>query len=209
MKLTVFGSTGSVGRQVVAQAIAEGHHVTAHTRSPEKFESAPVNLRIAEGDVLDATSVKSAIQGQDAVICTLGMPLLNTDGLRAKGTNNIIQAMQKTGVRRFICLSGLGVGDSFDSLPLHYRYLIIPVLLRRVYADHKVQEAHIRNSKLDWTIARPGNFTKGAHTGIYRHGFTTIDKSLKIKISHQDVADFMLGQLTDKTYLHQAPGLSY
>ncbi|MEW5957587.1 MAG: NAD(P)H-binding protein, partial [Chloroflexota bacterium] len=64
-------------------------------------------------------------------------------------------------------------------------------------------------SRLDWTIVRPAAFTNGARTSVYRHGFSATDKRLKLKISRADVADFMLKQLTDDTYLHQTPGLSY
>ena len=209
MKLAIFGSTGNVGQHVVAQALAQGHDVTAHTRNPEKFKITHPRLKIIKGDVLDPASVDSATQGQDAVVCTLGMPLMNKEGLRTKGTKNIINAMEKAGVKRFVCLSGLGAGDSLYVLPLHYRYFVIPVVLRRAYADHTTQEALIRNSQLDWTIARPANFTKGKHTSAYKHGLSTIDRSLKLKISYDDVADFMVKQLSDNTYLHQSPGLSY
>jgi putative NADH-flavin reductase len=62
---------------------------------------------------------------------------------------------------------------------------------------------------LDWTIIRPGAFTDGPKTGKYRHGFPGTDRSLTLKISRADVADFMLRQLTDGAYLHKTPGLSY
>ena len=209
MKLAIFGSTGKVGRQVMAQAAEKGHDVTAHARSPEKLEHLHANVVVAKGDVLDYDSVLKTVQGQDAVVCALGMPLLNKDGLRTNGTRNIIRAMEDTGAKRLICLSGLGAGDSFQKLPLFYRYFVFPVILRHVFADHETQEALVRNSRLDWTIARPGNFRDGDLTGTYQHGFSDIDKSLKLKISYADVADFMLKQLGDDTYLHQAPGLSY
>ncbi len=209
MKLTIFGSTGAVGLQLVEQALAQGHEVTAFTRSPEKLTRPHAKLRVLSGDVLDPASVKSAIEGRDAVLCALGMPLLNKEGLRAKGTRHIIQAMEETGVKRFVCLSGLGAGDSRNILPFHYKYIVFPLLMRHLYADHELQESYVMSSKLDSVIARPGSFTGGPHTGIYRHGFTLADKSLKIKISQADVADFMLKQLTDDSYLHKAAAISY
>lgn len=209
MKIAVFGSTGTVGKHVVSQALALGHKVSAHTRHAQKFTCVPPGLQIEEGDVLNFSSVKKTTQGQDVVICTLGMPLLNKEGLRAKGTQNIIRAMAETGVSRLICLSGLGAGDSYDMLPFRYRHIIVPLLMRRLYADHEAQEASIQNSALDWIIARPGSFIKGDHTGSYQHGFTAANKSLKFKVSPADVADFLLKQLTDNTYLHRAPCVSY
>ncbi len=209
MKLTVFGSTGSVGKIIVQQALALGHQVVAHTRSPEKIAQPHRQLKVAKGDVLDMASVESAIKGADAVICALGMPLMNREGLRAKGTKNIVAAMEKADVKRFVCLSGLGAGDSRSMLPWHYRYVLVPLLMRHLFADHEGQERHVKDSLLDWVVVRPGSFVKGTLTQQYKHGFSGTDTSLKFKISHQDVADFMLKQLTDSTYLHKTPGLSY
>jgi putative NADH-flavin reductase len=64
-------------------------------------------------------------------------------------------------------------------------------------------------SALDWTIVRPPHLNDGPHTGTYRHGFPTNDTGIQGKISRADVADFMLKPLTDDTYLHQTPGVSY
>jgi len=209
MKLIIFGATGKIGRHLVEQALELGHDVTAFARTPEKLSGPRENLHVVKGDVLDPVSVRNAIEGQDGVVCALGMPLMNTDGLRAKGTKNIIHAMEETGVRRLVCLSGLGAGDSWNLLPFHYRYLIFPLVMRRLYADHERQESYVKNSPLDWVIVRPASFVKGAHTGDYRHGFTTADAPPTLRISHADVADFMLKQSADDTYLRQAPGLSY
>lgn len=209
MKIVIFGATGKIGRNLVDQALALGHDVTAFTRSSRKFERPYENLQILQGDVLDAAAVKRAIEGHEVVVCALGMPLLNKEGLRAKGTKIIVDAMQEIGVKRLICLSGLGAKDSRDILPFHYKYLIVPLVMRHLYADHERQEDYVRDSTLDWTIVRPGNFVKGGLTGHYRHGFSAADKAPKLKISYADVADFMLKQLTGDTYLRKAPSLSY
>ncbi|MCG8692548.1 MAG: SDR family oxidoreductase [Minwuiales bacterium] len=209
MKLVVFGSTGSVGQHLVAQALEQGHAVTAFTRSPEKVGQAHENLRIVEGDVRDPAAVKRAIEGQDAVFCSLGMPLMNKEKLRAAGTKNIVRAMEETGVTRLVCLSALGTGDSREVLPLHYKVFIVPLFMRHLYEDHELQETHVKTSGLDWSIVRPGNFTKGERTGSYRHGFTAADKATKLKVSCADVADFMMRQLFDDSYLRRSPGLSY
>ena len=209
MKLVIFGATGKIGRHLTEQALAQNHQVTAYARNPEKVEKPHKNLTILKGDVLDSQSVEQAIKGQDGVLCAIGMPLMNKDKLRSKGTSNIVRAMEKTGVKRLVCLSAFGAGDSKELLPFHYKFLIVPLLMRRLFADHNPQEKLITASSLDWVIARPGNFIKGVLTGAYRHGFKAGDKAPKLKISHEDVADFMLKQLADDTYLHQAPGLSY
>jgi hypothetical protein len=117
--------------------------------------------------------------------------------------------MEKAGIRRFICQTTLGVGDSQDNLNFFWKRIMFGIILREAFADHVNQENYIKQSRLDWTIVRPAAFTDGKRTGVYRHGFTASDKALTLKISRADVADFMLKQLADDTYLHKTPGLSY
>ncbi|HCI04008.1 TPA: epimerase, partial [Candidatus Peribacteria bacterium] len=144
---------------------------------------------------------------QEAVLCAIGAG--RQGRIRSEGTRNIILAMKNTGVRRLICQSTLGVGDSQGNLNFFWKHIMFGLLLRRAYADHVSQEDYVKKSRLDWTIVRPGAFTDGNRTGVYRHGFPSTDKTIKGKISRADVADFMLKQLTDRTYLHETPGLSY
>jgi len=210
MKLTIFGSTGGTGRQVVAQALAQGHDVTAFARSPEEINQTHKNLQVVQGNVMNFASVERTVQGQDAVVCTLGSSSMRDKTMvRANGTKNIIRAMGKTGVKRFICQSALGVGDSRDLLPFHYKYLMVPIMLRQVYADHEIQENFIKESLLDWIIARPGILTDGERTGSYQHGVTTDNKTVTLKISRADTADFLLKQLANNSYLHKTPCISY
>ncbi len=209
MKLIIFGSTGGTGRQVVTQALEQGHDVTAFARSPEKLDQKHEKLKVVQGNILDFPSVERAIQGQDAVLCTLGMSMKDKTMLRANGTKNIIRAMEKTGVKRFICQSSAGVGDSSDMLPFLMKYLIVPFMLRRAFADHEIQENYIKESQLDWIIVRPAALTDGEHTGSYQHGYTADNKTVTNKISRADTADFMLKQLADNSYLHKMPCISY
>ena len=210
MKLTIFGSTGGTGQQIVAQALEQGHDVTAFARSPEKLDQKHEKLQVVQGDVMDFASVEHVVQGQDAVLCSLGMQnIKDKSQLRANGTKNIISTMKKAAVKRFICQSSLGAGDSHEVLPFHYRYLIAPLFMRHLYSDHNMQENHIRESQLEWTIVRPGILTDGKHTGVYQHGFTAKNKTVTVKISRADVADFMLRQLEDDAYLLKTPCISY
>ncbi len=209
MKLIIFGSTGATGRQIVAQALEQGHDVTAFARSPEKLDQKHEKLQVIKGNVLDFASVERAIQGQDVVLCALGAPPTDKSNLRANGTKNIIQAMEKTGVKRFICQSTHGVGDSRGEMTFLFKYILVPFILRRAFADHEIQENYIKESQLDWIIARPMALTDGEHTGSYQHGLTADNKTVTFKISRADTADFMLKQLADNSYLHKLPWVSY
>lgn len=212
MKLIVFGATGGTGQHLVKQALDQGHAVTAFVRNPAKFGVSHPGLRIVQGDVMDAASVEQAVSGHDAVLAALGATARDTSKVRSEGTRNIISAMEKKGVRRLVCQTSLGYGDSLqvlDRTPFYFKHIIVPFFLRRAFADHQLQEDLIQRSRLDWIIVRPGNLTDGERTGRYRHGFRATDKTITVNISRADVADFMLGQLSDNTYLRKTTGLSY
>lgn len=212
MKLLIFGASGGTGRHLVEQALARGHQVTAFVREITKVGIKHMNLTIVQGDALDQAAVERAVPGHDAVLSTLGAPALKTGTIRSEGTRNIVRAMERAGIRRLISQASLGYGDSrkvLDRTPFYFKYLIVPFILRQGFADHQRQEEEIKRSHLDWTIVRPGNLTDGDHTGVYRHGFAATDNAITVAISRADVADFMLRQLTDDTYLRQTPGLSY
>lgn len=207
MKLLIIGSTGSIGQQLVAQALEQGHSVTAFARNPAKIPLRHPHLTIIQGDAMNLSAVEKAVQGQDVVLCALGAGSKGV--VRSEGTRHIVQAMEHAGVKRFICQTSLGVGDSRGNLNFFWKYIMFGFLLKNAYLDHESQEIHVRQSRLNWIIVRPAAFTNGSRTGSYRHGFPAPEKGLQLKISRADVADFMLKQLADDTYLHKTPGLSY
>ncbi len=212
MKLLIFGASGGTGRQIVEQAISQGHIVSAFVRNPSAFDFKHPNLTLVRGDVMDPVSVEQAMQDHDAVLSSIGSPANKIGTIRSEGTNNIIRAMEKAGIKRFICQTSLGYGDSrkvLDQTPFYFKYLIVPFILKKGFADHALQEKYIKQSRLDWVIVRPGNLTNEERTGVYQHGFPADSKTIRVKISRADVADFMLKQLTDDGYLRKTPGLSY
>ncbi len=209
MKLVIFGSTGSIGQQLVQQALDQGHQVTAFLRNPAKLNIQHPQLNIFIGDVMNSTLVEEAVMGQEAVVCVLGSGNKLSGNVRSQGTQNIIQAMEKLGVKRLICQSTLGAGDSWGNLNFYWKYIMFGLILRKVFADHQIQEQYVRQSNLDWTIIRPSAFIDGNLTGQYRHGFNSSDRKLTLTISRPDVADFILKQLRENTYFSKAASLSY
>ncbi len=207
MNVIIFGATGTLGRHLVTNALQTGHHVTAFARRPDALDISHPSLTRVAGDVLDRDAVAAAIPGHDAVLIALGSG--RKGGVRADGTQHVIEAMKQAGLSRLICLSTLGAGDSRPLLNFFWKRIMFGMLLAPAYADHQAQEALVRKSGLDWTIVRPGAFSDGPATGDYRHGFPATAKNLALKISRADVAGFMVRQLQDMSYLRQTPGLSY
>jgi len=209
MNILIFGATGGVGRELVAQGLEQGHTVTAFARHPQHITTHHERLAVAQGDIRDAATVDAAIPSHEVVLSALGNDQLTANTVLSKGTVAIMEAMERHGVRRFICISSLGVGDSAGQLGWLYNWLLIPLLLRNIFADKERQEQAIRQSGLDWTIVRPGALSNGPCTQVYRSGFSTTDRSIKARISRADVAHFLLTQLDDRTYVKRAVGFSY
>jgi putative NADH-flavin reductase len=117
--------------------------------------------------------------------------------------------MQSNGVKRLICQSTLGTGESNENLNFFWKNIMFGWFLKKIFLDHELQEKYVRDSNLDWTIVKPGAFTNGELTGNYIHGFGPKQKSLRLKISRADVADFLLKQIENTSYFYKSPGLSY
>jgi putative NADH-flavin reductase len=216
MKLIIFGATGRTGLALVSQALDEGHRVTAFVRNPKAMNIQHPDLRVVQGDILDYESVHAAVQGQEVVLSVLGVNSFKKNAIISDGTQNIIKAMYEHHVERFICVTAMGLGDSKKQkgwafimpISLMFRLQRLPIL-RNQFLDRELQEEYIKNSALDWIIVRPGGLTNGPRTGNYRHGFSIDDTTVKVQISRADVADFMLKQIADDTYLHKTPSVSY
>lgn len=217
MKLTIFGATGATGQCLVEQALDQGHDVTAFARNPLALTRRHAHLSIVTGDVFQQASVVEAVANQEAVLCAIGghdrlrVALSRhprQPGLCTVGARNILDAMKKYHVSRFICLSAWGVGESKNRLPFVFKHIILPLLMKEEYEDKEAQGQLIRQSTLDWTIVRPARLTNGPRTGRYRMQ-SSLEFSSQSSISRADVADCMLRQLTDATFRQKCLEVSY
>lgn len=204
MQLAVFGATGGVGRQIVDQALAAGHTVSALARDATKLPAQQAGLTVVAGNVLDSGAVARTLAGAGAVFVSLGNTPGNPDMIVSQGTAAIVAAMQAAGVRRLIVISSLGVGDSKDQVPFFFR-AIMATALRKPFQDKEAQEQLVRASNLDWTIIRPGGLTDGTATGTYRAG---LEPSIGGQVSRADVAAFALSQLTSREYIGKTPAIA-
>ena len=205
MQLTILGATGATGTCLTQQALTAGHEVTAVVRDPARLAvPAHQRLRILTADVMDPASITPAIAGADAVISAVGPRGTGPTTVIHDSVRSIIQAMQKTGTRRLLEVSGSVVADEGESPYL--RYLLKPVarrtFLRHVCADMRRGEDEIGESNLDWTIFRPPSLTGKPARGTYR---TAIDRNLPhgFTISRADLAACMLTLLHDPATMHR------
>lgn len=221
MKLTIFAATGGIGRQLLEQAIAAGHDVTAVVRNPRKLP-AEVPSVAADLATADPATLESAVKGADAVLSGLGPRSQSEAGVAAQGTRAIVTAMRAAEVRRVVVVSAAPVGtvpspsrpnppryDPGDGLFM--RTLLGPLIkaaLRKHYADLAVMEDVLRDSGLDWTIVRPPRLTDKPVTGTYRiaHGRNVRGG---VTISRADVAHLMLSALDRPDTVAQVLGIAY
>ena len=205
MIIAVFGATGGTGKQVVQQALEQGHTVRALVRAPRKLALNHENLHVVEGNVLEQESVETTLAGAGAVVCSLGHSDNNPPDVVSAGTANIIAGMQALAIKRLVVVTSLGVGDSIDQVPFFFKTLMKTVL-RQAMADKEVQEQLVRESGLDWIIVRPGGLTDEPFTGQYHAG---TDKSIGAgSVSRANVAHFVLRQVQEDQYLRQTPAIS-
>ena len=105
MKLVVFGATGGTGGRVVEQALEAGHEVTAVVRNPARVWTVRhERLRVVEADVFEPAQIEPAAGGERRRdIGARLAPCGGQPGSAPPGTGSILEAMQKAGVRRFVC----------------------------------------------------------------------------------------------------------
>ena len=215
-KVLVVGATGGTGRATIDALVTRGHRVTAFSRHAEALENDSDQVTLLNGDATNPDDVDRAVAGHDAVIITLGItenPLrVRLFGaartpldVRSAGTRNVISAMRRHGVRRLVVQSSYGVGDTRSSLRWVER-LFFSLLLKPQIADTEVQEFEVRDSGVDWVLARPVHLTDEDSDDM---PFASAEGQVrKWKISRKGVARFLAMAAQGPEYLGQSVALS-
>jgi len=210
MKIAIFGATGKVGRHLVDQALERGDEVTAFARDASTlYTRRHERLKVVQGDVLNPKDVEQAVVNTQAVLSTIGHTKTSPKDVLTEGIKNIVAAMNKYGVRRLVSLTGAGVRDPKDEPKLVDRVIgsLLELLQRDLLEDSTRQARVVRESDLEWVIVRAPVLVEGEKKGEYRIGY--VGKESGTRLSRADLADFMLKQTTNDTYLHRAPVISY
>ena len=208
MHVLIIGASKGIGLETTRQALDAGHHVRALARSATAIAISNPSLKTMRGNALKTEDVETALVGVDVVIQTLGVglgDLFRLVHLFSDATRVLIQAMKIQGVKRLICVTGFGAGDSRASISCLQR-LPFQIVFGRAYDDKSLQEQLIKESELDWTIARPGVLTSGPQTGHYQ----ILSEATQWRngiISRADVAEFLVRQIGDQTYIRKTPVL--
>ncbi|MDX2642441.1 NAD(P)-dependent oxidoreductase [Streptomyces sp. NPDC001902] len=210
MDVTVFGATGGIGRQIVRQALAAGHHVTAVVRDPARLPVTGSGLEVVTASLTDPEPLRAAVAGRDAVLSGLGPRRRKDAGIATEVTRPVLRAMEAEGVRRFVAVSAAPLGPVPQDETLLGRITapVVSGLLRPVYDDLRAMEEEMRRSATDWTAVRPPKLSDKPLTGVYR---TALNANLRggLTIGRADVAHAMLAVVDDAATLKQAVGVAY
>ena len=220
MKLTIFAATGGIGREVLDQALAAGHDVTAVVRNPGKL-TRQVHTVTADLAGTRSSALESAVAGADAVLSGLGPRSMSEAGIASRGTRAIVEAMQATAARRLVVVSAAPLGtvpspgrpkppkdDPGDGFFMRHLFShVAKTLFRRHYADLALMEDVVRDSGLDWTLVRPPRLTDKPRTGTYRTAYGQNIRGGWV-VPRADVADYMLRALDQPRSIKQTVGIA-
>ena len=198
MKIAIFGASGATGRLLTERCLAAGYEVSALVRRPAEFAYAG-RVRVVEGSAFDAEAVQRTVDGADVVLSALGARSLRKEDVLERAVPLIVDAMQQSGVRRIIALGSAGaMGDSLKKQPAWRRWfvqrIVYNTLLKWPVASQAAQWKTLSGSGLDWTMVMPPMLTNGAGRGTYRVDGEALPRN-GVRISREDVADFMMAQI--------------
>ena len=200
MKLFLIGATGRTGQEVVQQALARDHHVTAFVRSPENIRLKNERLTVLKGNAMDENELFRAMQNHDAVISTLGpREVFKPSSMLHDSALATTRAMNRSGVKRLVVLSAAA----------HFPGIlnrIASFIMRNHMRDSLAMEAIVQASGLDWTIARPPRLTQEGYT-TYRSRENAAPR-MGFSLSRKAVAAFMLGAIEQRKHFHKIVGIA-
>lgn len=208
LTLAVLGATGRTGRRLVEYALADGHTVRALARDPAALDAlAQPRLTVRAGDARDPHAVDALVAGSDAVASALGGGTLADPGTaRSEGARLAAAAMARHGVTRFVGVAGGGILD-LPGVGLRNERPGYPEAFRQVTREHLATWVALRDTGLAWTLACTGDIVPGARTGAYRVLPDRMPEDGR-RISVEDLADFLLRELTDPRFPGRRVGVA-
>jgi putative NADH-flavin reductase len=200
VKLFVIGATGRTGQEIVQQALARNHHVTAFVRSPENITLQNERLTVLKGNAMDENQLFRAVQNHDAVVSTLGpREVFKPSSMLHDSAVATTRAMNRAGVKRLVVLSAAA----------HFPGLlnrIASFIMRNHMRDSRAMEAIVQATGLDWTIARPPRLTQEDYA-TYRSRENAAPR-MGFSVSRKAVAAFMLEAIEQEKHFHQIVGIA-
>jgi putative NADH-flavin reductase len=210
MKITILGSTGFVGKVLTKKAIAAGYQVKTLTRNPEKLKEIIDKIEIIKGSVFDSSSIELALEGAEVVLSTIGPPTGKPcdPAQYEKAMKDLVRIMDKNGIKRYIHIGGAvhnGGENEVWNFNRKFLRLFLNLFGKQILIAKHLEWEVLKSSDLDWTLIRPPRIANEQASG----NISVDDKNLKnLKVSVEDLSDFILLQITSNEWIRKAPLIS-
>ena len=206
MKIAVLGSTCFVGKVLLEKALEKGYQVQTLVRNPEKLGMYKERVEFIQGDVFQTDKLEETVRGTDVVFSTVP-PEGNTKEPEkyAKVMEDVIAVLERHAITRFIHIGGAahdgGVNEHW-TLGRRFLRVFLTLVWKPGLVPKQLEWDVLKKSHIDWTLVRPPRITKGEPTG----NLLADEKNLaRIQVNVEDLANFMLEQITSETWIKKAP----
>lgn len=204
-KIAVIGGTGKSGKYLVHQLLTQGFNLKLLVRNPDQFQIQSPLIEVVHGNVNHYNTVLQLVEGCQAVISTLGLGQPNSEtSIFSQATKNVLRAMESCKIPRYIVITGLNVDTPFDQKSPKTQFATdwMKINYPLTTSDKQLEYNLLSESSFDWTLVRLPMIEQTDDKGEI---VVSLDDCPDDKISATDLAFFLIGQLSDKTYLRQAP----
>jgi putative NADH-flavin reductase len=204
--IAVLGGGGRTGKFLISKLMEQGYRPKVLIRNSKNFEFNNPQVEIVNGDATDPKAVDSLIKNARAVISTLSQrkdePLV-----ALAATRNILRAMAKHEVRRYILVGGLNIDTPYDEKSIQTTHATdwMKANFPLIHDDRQKAYRELVESTFDWTLVRVPliDFTKAKNAVV-----VNLQDCKGTKITAGGIADFLVGQLADEQFYRQAPFIS-
>lgn len=201
--IAVIGGTGKSGTYLVKELLKQSYSIRLLHRDPSKVEITNPLLEVVQGDARNSKAIENLLQGCAAVISTLGQPK-GEPSVFSQATKNILQAMEKHGIKRYLVTTGLSVDAPGDHKNEHVQFATgwMYENYPETTKDKQVEQELLLESNLDWTMVRLPLIVQ---TDELFPVAVSLEDCPGDSISAADLARFLVGQLSDQQYFRKSP----
>jgi putative NADH-flavin reductase len=203
-KVALIGGTGKSGKYLTRQLLHHGFPVKMLVRDPEKLTTNNPLIEVVNGNARDYSTILSLVEGCHAVISTLGGHTKGEPPIFSQASTHVVHAMKACKIKRYILTTGLNVDAPSDKKG--FKTALATQWMKENYplttADKQKERDILSESGIDWTLVRLPLIELTDEKGDIK---VSLEDCPGDKISATDLADFLIGQLEDRTYVRSAP----
>ncbi len=204
-RIAVLGGTGKSGRYLVRSLIQQEIQFKLLVRNTDTYTLNNQFGKVVHGNARELETIRLLLKGCDTVISCLGSGIPPSEPtIFSKATQNVLTAMEELGIDRYIVLTGLNVNTPCDQKGMttktstDWMYQNFPVSTK----DRQKEYDLLDKSETDWTLVRlPLISLTDEHTEIE----TSLEDCKGGQISAGALANFLVRQVSDGTYVKKAP----